>query len=127
MCIKIDAEYWLLTDLRVKCYTDTWTLFSFASMALVLLYPIGIPLFFLALLRSNRDKMRSRDPIVRNFVEVQLGFLYAGYRDDVWYFELIDMVRNHITHAHCARQRVDRSANNCWLCALCCVFVLAVP
>jgi len=51
-----------------------------------MLYPVGIPLFFLFLLLRERD--RFSDPIVK----YELGFLYDGYDKDVWWFELVDMV-----------------------------------
>ncbi len=84
---------------------------------------IGIPLFFLALLRSNRDKMRSKDPFLRNFVEVQLGFLYAGYRDDAWYFELIDMFHK-VTPLPASPLRLVRLILNGLCVLLVCVLLL---
>jgi IPT/TIG domain/Tyrosine-protein kinase ephrin type A/B receptor-like len=86
VCKDIEEKSYLLSDFSVECYTETWTIFSYASMCLVLLYPIGIPLFFLTLLLVNRHHLRY------DRVKAQLGFLYAGYRLDVWYFEILDTI-----------------------------------
>ena len=87
VCTDIDGTSWLLTDLRVQCYTSQWKTYAFASLSLVLLYPIGIPTFFFALLRMNRSQL-SEDRL-----KVQLGFLYAGYRSETWWFEIADCIQ----------------------------------
>ncbi len=51
-----------------------------------MVYPIGIPMFFGVLLRNNRDRLQ--EP----FIRAQLGFLYAGYRKQAWWFELVDLI-----------------------------------
>lgn len=84
VCKQIGNTSYLLADLRVQCYTETWTRYSFGSMALVLLYPIGIPLFFFTLLYFNKDALRT------DRIKAQIGFLYEGYRTDVWWFEIVD-------------------------------------
>lgn len=86
ICKYIFGKHYLLTDVRVECYTETWTVFAFASIALVLLYPIGIPAFFYTLLRINRDELHE------DRVKAQIGFLYGGYRKDVWWFEIADSI-----------------------------------
>jgi hypothetical protein len=53
-------------------------------MVLFLIYPIGIPMFFFILLRMHRHQLRV--PKVKH----SLGFLYAGYREEFWSFELVD-------------------------------------
>jgi hypothetical protein len=84
ICKSIDRQDYLLADLRVRCHTDTWNLYTFASLPLILLYPIGIPAFFFLLLRSNRAMMHDKR------IVAQLGFLYAGYTAHCWWFELAD-------------------------------------
>jgi hypothetical protein len=86
VCKQIDDHSYLLTDLRIQCYTDIWTTFAFIAIALILIYPIGIPVFFFALLKLNQKDLR--EPRIK----AQLGFLYAGYRLEVWWWELADCV-----------------------------------
>ena len=84
ICKNIDGQDYLLTDLRIRCGTSTWNLFTVASVPLILIYPIGIPVFFFVLLRTNRHMLRDKR------IEAQLGFLYAGYTGQCWWFELVD-------------------------------------
>ena len=76
----------LTTDLRVECYTSLWTSYTYASLILILLYPIGIPIFFFSILRVNQENLR--EPRIR----AQLGFLYAGYRGECWWFEITEAI-----------------------------------
>jgi hypothetical protein len=90
ICKEIDfgtsgSETYLFTDLRVACWTNIWTFFAVISFFLVLVYPIGIPFFFWKQLYANRNRLHRPD------VKARLGFLYAGYQYDYWYFELVDM------------------------------------
>jgi len=84
VCKKIDDRAFLYSDLRVECYTQTWTLFCYFSIPLILIYPVGIPLFFFSLLKLNRSSLHE------NRIKAQLGFLYAGYRAEAWWWEIAD-------------------------------------
>lgn len=86
ICKDIDGQGYLLADLRVQCYTDTWNLYTLASIPRILLYPVGIPVFFFALLKLNQKDLK--EPRIK----AQLGFLYAGYRIEIWWWELADCV-----------------------------------
>ncbi len=48
--------------------------------------PIGIPAFFWALLWRNRFALHT------DSVKARFGFLYAGYRAEVWWFEMVDAI-----------------------------------
>ena len=84
VCISIDDTQWLLTNLRVQCYTSDWYLYSYISVPFIALYPVGIPLFFFVLLASNRRALHERR------VQAQLGFLYASYQRQLWWWEILD-------------------------------------
>jgi hypothetical protein len=84
VCKQIDDNSYLWTDLRVQCYTDRWTTYAFVSFGLILIYPVGIPVFFFALLKVNQKDLK--EPRIK----AQLGFLYAGYRLEVWWWEIVD-------------------------------------
>jgi len=89
ICTDIDGQSYLLTDLRVQCYTSMHNFYSYGSMTLLLLYPIGIPLLFFFQLYINRKTLH--DPH-RPQEQARLGFLYAGYTNSAWYHELIDTI-----------------------------------
>ena len=86
VCLTIDNTYWLLTNLRVQCYTSDWYYYSYVSIPFIILYPIGIPLFFFMLLASNRKSLMERR------VQAQLGFLYASYQRQLWWWEILDSI-----------------------------------
>ena len=86
VCTEIDGSYYLQTDLRVSCYSSQWTSYTYASLILILLYPVGVPIFFFSILRVNQEHLR--EPRIR----AQLGFLYAGYRGECWWFEITESI-----------------------------------
>ena len=86
VCKQIDDRSFLLTDLRIQCYTDEWTTYAFIAIALILIYPVGIPVLFFSLLKLNQKDLR--EPRIK----AQLGFLYAGYRLEIWWWEIVDCV-----------------------------------
>eukprot|EP00239_Pterosperma_sp_CCMP1384_P005923 CAMPEP_0197854254 /NCGR_PEP_ID=MMETSP1438-20131217/24333_1 /TAXON_ID=1461541 /ORGANISM="Pterosperma sp., Strain CCMP1384" /LENGTH=834 /DNA_ID=CAMNT_0043468927 /DNA_START=69 /DNA_END=2573 /DNA_ORIENTATION=- len=85
-------RYYLTADPSIECWTfkGTWgTLFPFAVIAL-LAYPVGIYLMFGLLLYSARG--RTDEPAAKNI----LGFLYARYQKDWYWFELVVLARKSI-------------------------------
>jgi hypothetical protein len=55
---------------------------------MTIVYPIGIPAFFLFMMlryRNPRNRMEEKG------VRAQLGFLYDGYERHAWWFELVDL------------------------------------
>ena len=84
VCKRIERTHYLIADFSVECFTPKWQSYAYGTMALVLLYPIGIPLFFFMLLAVNRHRLRE------DRVKAQLGFLYEGYRWEVWWWEIVD-------------------------------------
>ena len=86
VCQEIEGASYLEADLRVSCHTAEWTSYTYASLVLILLYPIGVPIFFFSILRVNQEHLR--EPRIR----AQLGFLYAGYRGECWWFEITEAI-----------------------------------
>ena len=86
VCTDIDGTQWLLTNLRVQCYTSVWYQYAYVAAPFILLYPVGIPLYFFVLLYSNRHALHERR------VQAQLGFLYASYQRQLWWFEILDSI-----------------------------------
>jgi hypothetical protein len=88
VCVKVQDTYYLRTDFTVQCYTDYWRSHEFQVALLCVIYPIGIPALFLYMLwkmRYPRNKLDLRS------VRAQMGFLYDGYKREMWFFELMDM------------------------------------
>ena len=52
-----DGTRWLRADLSVDCDGDFHTLFRYYAGLMVIVYPLGTPLFYLFLLRRNRARL----------------------------------------------------------------------
>jgi len=85
VCRDINGTTFLLADFSLECYDSRWMSNLPWIIVAILVYPIGVPAFFFYILRRYRQRMD--EPGVR----MQLGFLYAAYNRDSWYFELCDM------------------------------------
>ena len=49
---------WILeADYRIECFDAEWTLYMLYAAGMVLLYPVGIPLFFYASLYKHREAL----------------------------------------------------------------------
>ncbi len=83
VCKQVEGSYYLIQDFNVKCYDARWQRFVAPNVICILIYPIGIPVYFAYLLFNNRKTlgdMRTR---------MRIGFLYDGYATHVWWFELV--------------------------------------
>ena len=85
VCKNIDNTWFLLADFKTHCYDATYFNYAYLGILFILIFPIGIPLFFFYLLYTNKDNLNDKK------TQVQLGILYAGYQSSIWWFELIDM------------------------------------
>jgi len=85
VCENVNGTNYLLSDFSVLCFTSKWTEYALIDILFILLYPIGVPLYFFILLYSNRNKLLLPD------IRIQIGFLYEAYNGDHWWFELVDM------------------------------------
>jgi len=84
-CRDIAGKTYLSADFSLECYTERHYNYLYFSIAMIVLYPFGVPFVSWLLVRRHRDKLL--DPLVR----MKYGLLYAAYNVEQWYFELIDM------------------------------------
>jgi hypothetical protein len=80
-----ETVYVLFADLETRCFTDSWNDHLPLVFAGILVYPVGIALFFYAML--YRYRLRLTEVGIRH----ELGFLYDAYEYPWWFFELFDM------------------------------------
>lgn len=83
-CIEVDGTSYLLADLSLICFDDNWNSYAVACGFFVAMYPFGIPISYLLLLR----KANLRDPATT----YMLGFLYEAYVARCFYWEVVDML-----------------------------------
>eukprot|EP00808_Paulinella_micropora_P032171 g2190.t1 len=85
VCKDINGVLYLKADFRLQCMDQTWFNYLPLAIAGLIMYPIGIPAFFLYLLLRYRNRLNQPD------IQAQLGFLYQAYSHKAWWFELADM------------------------------------
>ena len=84
-----DPRLFIRDNLDIECYDEDhkkWLLFVFAPS--VLIYCLGIPLWWFALLLRHRKSVFAL-PVSR----IKLGFITGGYEPQYWYWELICQFR----------------------------------
>ena len=86
VCTKIQDTYYLRADFRLECYTTEWSYYAITGIFFIAMYPIGIPLFFMYMMKRYRYRLHE------DGVKAELGFLYDAYDHEVWWFELADML-----------------------------------
>ena len=77
-CIEVEKTYYLTQDLNLLCLDDRWKVYAAICSVFSLMYPVGIPLFYLNQFKKYRSRMREPG------VFLQLGFLYGAYSDHAW-------------------------------------------
>jgi len=85
-CLQVEGKDYLVRDVSVLCYDDQWTSYAACAAIFTLLFPVGIPAFYLYILRRHRSTLNESATLL------QLGFLYEAYTEVNWYWELIDML-----------------------------------
>jgi hypothetical protein len=83
VCEDVNGVSYLTADFTLICGDATYNRFMGFAIPMVLIYPIGVPVFFFALLWTNRRILDTPDVMER------LGFLYKAYDKTVWWFELV--------------------------------------
>jgi len=86
VCRTIDGVSYLVEDFRLICYTPDYNFYAMIGIAMIFVYPIGIPAFLFYMLYQYRKRLD--EPGVR----AQLGFLFDGFHHEYWWFEIADMI-----------------------------------
>lgn len=86
-CQQIYDEHYLYEDMTVQCYDDQWLTRLPLSLLAVLLYPVGVPVFFFSILYRNRGRL-NQDGILARY-----GDLYSCYKPEYFYYEIVEMSR----------------------------------
>eukprot|EP00455_Lapot_gusevi_P034469 TRINITY_DN379_c0_g1_i2.p1 TRINITY_DN379_c0_g1~~TRINITY_DN379_c0_g1_i2.p1 ORF type:complete len:631 (+),score=258.67 TRINITY_DN379_c0_g1_i2:174-1895(+) len=86
VCKNAGGTSYLLADMSEACFTSAWNQYAIFAGVFILVYPLGIPLFFFKKMWSHREELD------RPAVRAELGFLYDGYHSNAWWFEMVDML-----------------------------------
>jgi hypothetical protein len=94
-CEEIDGNWYLSSDLSIGCFDETWNSYAISSVFLIILYIIGIPLYFYHKLRKLKNKEKLEDETII----YRYGFMFMGYKDEMWWFEILELTRKTILSA----------------------------
>jgi hypothetical protein len=72
LCTNIDPnqedpsndDYFLTADMSISCHSELYSKYITFAVAMIVLYPVGIPLMYFTLLYRNRDEIADRDSII---------------------------------------------------------------
>jgi hypothetical protein len=88
VCHAVENVDYLVADFNLNCYTSEWTTYALINIIFLILYPIGIPVFFFLLIRKTRKDFNYLQPVLR----YRIGLLYDPYTEDMWFFEELDLI-----------------------------------
>jgi hypothetical protein len=105
-----DGRPFLVSDYKIECYKGQHAAMTPYALAMICIYPIGLPLVLLIILvhansknflyeidTSGRcpvvDRIGPDFPLPTEKGASMMGGLYIGYEDEVYYYEVIDMIR----------------------------------
>ena len=88
-CVKIDKmSSYLNENSFIECWSLNHKKFSFIVVVpSIILWVIGVPTILLLIMTKNKRRLHL------DFYRVVFGFLYNGYRQDKYYWEIIIMYR----------------------------------
>lgn len=86
-CRNVEGVDLIEAHLASSCFDDMWYTYLPLILILTLLILLGIPTLYYFLLRSRSRANTLKHP----YVALSLGFLFEGYRQEVWWFDLIDL------------------------------------
>ena len=91
-----NGESWLRIDSSIQCGTYEYKSMLVYTSAMVLLFPIGIPLFYFWQLYTVREKVMKRKLGEHDESLSHLTFLFQHYKAKLWWFEVADCFRRAI-------------------------------
>lgn len=91
-CRSIEGTWYLYADYRITCDGDWNTYAAIAGVAFVV-YPLGVPLTFFYLLRSQQEALHDESHPDFPHVSARLSFLYRSYEPQAWYWEVVMLMQ----------------------------------
>ena len=85
-CITISGVSYLTEDMSIVCGSPQWLANAMPMLAFVAIYPLGVPMLYWYLLKKHSKQLHKPELLL------QYGFLCEAFRNDCWYFELLDML-----------------------------------
>lgn len=86
VCKNVLGVNYLLADFNVVCDEPEYQVWTIVAACGIVVYPVGIPIFFAYIIWSHRNRL---DEVA---VRARLGFLYDAYERSTWWWEIVDML-----------------------------------
>jgi hypothetical protein len=99
-----ETKHFLRSDYSIECYEGSYNAYMGIAILGVLIYPIGIPVFFTKVLYGYATVtldgfvVMANDPgaqrmLMHPIIAERFGFLYDRFRQEYWWYETCEMVR----------------------------------
>ncbi|CAM9121622.1 unnamed protein product, partial [Sphacelaria rigidula] len=88
-----DGKRYLRADYRIECNSARHKAFEIYAAFMILVYPVGIPLFYAVLLFIHSDVLRNDSAREENILVRPTADLWDAYKPDRFYFEVVECSR----------------------------------
>ena len=102
-CVKVDQAWYLLADMRVRCFIDAWNTSRSLAIVCVLCLMIGIPCVYVVAMFTHRRYLHDRDEFhdagnsssltKHRRIKNILGSVYGPYRSAFYYGDQVETLR----------------------------------
>jgi len=121
----------LFKDYSVNCSSSLYKQFQVYAIVMILIYPIGIPLFYASVLYVNRaalsDAKFMENEEANGFPTLgHLQFLVSSYRPAYYWYEVLECVRRILLGSAIGLVAVDSAASAVLGCLLAVIFCFAI-
>lgn len=86
-CINVDGEWYLVADMRLRCFDDTWWSYALYALFMGLVFVVGFPAAIFVILFRHRHQLEDKDVMER------WGWLYASYGRRAYLWEVEELLR----------------------------------
>ena len=87
-CKDIDGDLYVYTDMSIRCWGGSHTFWSYTVAApSIVVWGLGIPFFALVLMYRDRNRLEEVA------TKEKFGFLYNGYTQALFFWEIVIMYR----------------------------------
>lgn len=88
-CIEVeDGEFWLISEVDIRCWQDEHLLYAFAiAVPGLVAWGLGIPAVALLFIYRNRKNLKEIS------MKMKIGFIYLGYKEEYYYWEFAILYR----------------------------------
>jgi hypothetical protein len=92
-CIKVGDEYYISSNMEIKCNTTKHKIYSIFSYLFMSIYGLGIPLLAFLLIYKYRNRLYVSEINTHENEASSLSFLFLGYRESYYFWEIIILFR----------------------------------